>query len=396
MPFAPPEGWTVGNLSCDSDDGFNRQYHEGNPFCIGPFSFVTDIHPWGTPVPPAKTILHRLKRDGASETKGQTVAWWNRSGSTDNLPVGGYDTLPVIPTSPINPWERFDPMDIPLQPSPQVHPDPFPLSPYPGIQPRKWRSPTERTFAGPDLRPIPRRTIIIIVNPRKIPLRKRKGTVPRRWQPWIPPAIEIAIGPYPWDDYEDPRRPDTGPGEPGWYVSPGPVPLIPPPATMRPPIFIPGGHIPQPPPARVREKKGKLETDAGFAIVRALFETAFEAIDYVEAIYNSLPDNVKDWYRRYHGVNARTPIDKLRVIWKHHDLISLPEMINNLIEEEIQDLAFGILGKMSQIVARRLNLSVGPGFGQGSIRKHSRTIALELERMRDEITFEASFKETFR
>lgn len=381
--WSGPDGWAYGGACARiGDPNFLQASFNGIEHCI--LGNVQGVA-LGTPIPDTDISFHLGAQHG-SKMEGRE--WWHRNagelpGSIPEFP--GHDRTPV-PTSPIDPWKKRDPMDVPLQPQPQVVPDPYPVNPYPSIQPRHWRSPTERTFAGPDIRRVPRRTIIIIVNPRGLPVRQPKPKEPkrkpRRIPPWVIPTVDIVIEPQPEKD-QDPRRDRP----------PAPRPdLVP----LRPPLIVPGHHEPKPPGPRTRETKSKMRTPFAFAIVRALFEQVFEGIDYVDAIYDSLPDNVKAWYKRYHGVNSRTPWDKLRVIWKHHDLISVSEMINNLIANEIEDLAFGTLGRISQLVARRLNLSVGPGFGQGSLRKHAQTIAAELERMKDEITFAASAQETFR
>lgn len=382
-PFAAPQGWTVGNLSCDADDGFNKQYHQGNPFCIGPFAFVTPDGPWGMSIPPTKTVLHRLNR--RTDTTGQTVAWWNRSGSENNFPRGGYVTQPAIPISPISPWEPVDPMAIPLAPSPQVHPDPMPASPYPRIDPGP-RSPTERSFRGPtrpvgdpigDTEPLRRGR----VRPWDRPADFIDIPLPRHVRPPLPPVDP---------DLRPTDRPRLKPRGEGLRRQPGAPPLPQPRVTIRP---RPGVHSPRRPGRRVRERKVRMKSALSFVIVRALFEQLFEAADYIEAIYEALPRHTKDRA----GCKKTEPVCMMGQIHKHYDLIDISEMINNLILNEGEDFIFGLLGRMSAVAAQRLGLSVGPGFGQGFIRAQGRLTAAEIERAKAQIIeFVAAETETFK
>lgn len=117
----------------------------------------------------------------------------------------------------------------------------------------------------------------------------------------------------------------------------------------------------------------------------------FELADYIDAVYLALPLNVREW----HG--ARQPWEKMEVIHSNYHLIDLNEMINNLVLNEIEDFAFGLLGRMSQATAQRLNLSVGPQMGQGSLRSHSREVAADIERNRDKtFDFVPDYVETFK
>lgn len=407
-PVAPPEGWTVGNLSCSTDDGFRKQYHQGNPFCIGPFAHVTIDGPWGMQVPAAKNELHLLRR--RTDTTGHTVAWWQRSGSTDNTPRGGYAHPMAIPVSPITPWERFDPMAIPMEPTPAVHPDPNPVSPYPAPAVRNWRSPTEGRQTGPQ--PV-RRQIIILFNPNDLPLRRPKPKKEKRKIPgWWRPALHIDIlpeqeirdpSPRPAPDLQPlptvdipPMRREPRPVRPTQRT---PIRIDPLPVTQNPPAFTPGFHRPARPGPRVRERKARTRSPLGFVIVRALFEQVFETFDYVEAIYNSLPQNVRVWYERELNFGARDPLMQMQVIHRHYDLIDIPEMINNLIANEFEDFIFGLLGRISALSAQRLGLSVGPQFGQGFVRKQSQSVrrTLELQQMRKNlIRFVTDEVETFK
>lgn len=357
VPFAPPDGWTVGNLSCSADDGFNKQYHQGNPFCIGPFAHVTIDGPWGMQIPSAKNELHRLRR--RTDTTGHTVAWWQRSGSPNDFPRGGYETSPAIPTSPIDPWTGFDPIDIPLHPVPQRIPDPNPYSPFPRHRPRRWRSPTERTFRGPEI-PVPRPASPGA--PRGPSQRPGEQPPARRLRRSERPADEITIRP-----------------------RPGPV------------TSAPGSHDLNPPPPRTRERKGKTGSPTAFRIIRRIFEEAFEAVDYIDAIYEALPQHIRKFLER--GKPRLNPAQKMAAIHNHYQVLDLKEVIVNLMLNEFEDFIFGRLGRASQLSAQRLGLSVGPQFGSGFIRAESRAIGSRLERQRlvDEyIQFVTAEWETFK
>lgn len=332
--WSGPYGWAYGG-PCP---GFNRttfkQAHfQGILHCF--LGTVPGV-PLGTPIPDNHTSFHLGYRFGS---KIKDREWWWRSPGTfpGSVPIAPGNTPVPIAPSPISPGTPFDPMDIPLTPSPTVHPDPLPLGPRPMRKRRDWSSPGEGREEGP---------------PREA--RKR----PREDRP----------------RYRDPNQEITVRPRPG-------------PATSAP------GNPVRRPPKRVRERKLRTRSAQAFNLIRRVFEAAFEAVDIIDAIYEALPRNVRDWY----GITRRDPVDRMWVIHRHWQTISLEEMVVNLVANEVEDYIYGRLGRVSQNVAQNLFLSTGPQFGSGARRSEvqawRRRRRKELE---ETIAFLRSEMETFK
>lgn len=135
-----------------------------------------------------------------------------------------------------------------------------------------------------------------------------------------------------------------------------------------------------------------MKTPLAFNIIRRLFETAFETVDTIEAIYEALPKNVRDWY----NLKRNDPIGMAVVIRRHYLTIDLNEMIENLLYNEVEDFVFGLKGRISQSVARDLGLSTGPGFGGGGRRARNQRLQKAFAEARPMIEYVASQMETFK
>lgn len=116
------------------------------------------------------------------------------------------------------------------------------------------------------------------------------------------------------------------------------------------------GHALKPAPKGTKERKFRIYSiRAGSALGRSL-SVVTEAKDFVDAIYDALPDKYK---RRWHS-----PHEKAWLIYRHFLEIDVAEAIQNVIENQIEDW---ILGKAAQQMAKAsrrrgspFGLTVGP------------------------------------
>lgn len=128
--------------------------------------------------------------------------------------------------------------------------------------------------------------------------------------------------------------------------------------TIRESVEYRPGEAPRPgakheykrPNRRTREMKAVLSATgrgAFFDIISGLGEFN----DWVKAIYDAVPDHLR--------TQARTPQERLRVIFRHFSKIKARDVVGNIVEMHLTDLAWGKWGQALGGAARRLNLSVG-------------------------------------
>lgn len=355
--WSGPAGWTYGGPCAGfGNPTFKQASFNGIEHCFGG---TVGGDPLGNAIPDTDTSFHLGYRTGSKIADRE---WWFRAPGDfpGSVPARRTQPSPVVP-SPIQPYRKFDPMDIPLEPAPQVVPDPIPRSfqsPYPGygrpkfnVDPRtrvrrdferrrrSWRSPTDGSKSGPRSRGQPPHQ----PNPR-LP-------------PHSPPAREVEVEPLRRKPRRRPSRHD---------------------------LVKPKGR-------KNRERKARMKTSRAFQTVRILFEGAFEAIDVIRAIYLALPQNVRDFYPE---VNLRTPVEMMRIIHRHYRLIRLDRMIDNLVWNEIEDFLIGRLGRQSAFAAQGLNLSTGIGFG--SAKRLAGMKAWRRQNAQDAIKYVVDQVETFK
>ena len=216
---------------------------------------------------------------------------------------------PLLP-----PW--IDPMHIPpFMPHPLPIPPPYRA--IPGIRTNPWRNPREQPRRGP--RPAPR--------PRPRPIER-----------------------HPMD------RPDGQPG-PTIEVTPG-----------RP--MVERNPNPQQRPARPRpgEKEGKRKVVTMVAFVRRILNTVTESADLITAIWKAIP--YKDRMDYHQGKRKPTIQDRAQAIYDMFDKIDWEEALNNVIENQIEDFAFGKAGKAGgkkagELQRDRIAPDTGRGYGSG-------------------------------
>lgn len=327
-----PSGWDYGGPCAGfANPTFAQASFLGIEHCFGGSTGGVAL---GTPIPDHHTSFHLGYQFGS---KIKDREWWRRNvgdfpGSVPHPPG---EQTPIAP-SPIRPGQPVDPMDVPLEPSPQVAPDPLPISPHRPPAPRNWRSPTEGRQVGP-----------------APAVRERPE---ERLKPSDRPATEIELLP-----------------------RPGPA------------VSAPGSHSQKPPKGRGnKERKMKTKSAQAFNMVRRLFESAFEGVDILEAIFLALPKHIRD---RYPGWR-RDPRIMIAAIHRHAQTVDMQEMLENLIWNEVEDFLYGGLGRVSQTAAQRLHLSTGPQFGSGARR--AEVEAWRRRQARDDIQFLADETLTFK
>lgn len=386
--WAGPAGWTYGG-PCNriGDPNFLQAQFAGIQHCI---LGSTGGQTLGTPIADVSTSFHLGAMNGS---KMEDREWWFREAGTfpGSVPVHpGQDRIP-IPPGDFDPWERYTPMDLPINPvgtpvpnAPQTLPTPSRRVGQP--------SPTERSKRGPKVKPL--------TKPQKLPKpRRRTKTRPKkRPKLYSKPARAIRLVPRRIPRELPPARPqprldrpppiiDAPPRES--FREPGPT-LRP---RRRPTRPKPSRHELKKPGRRTREIKGTFRTQAAFDIFRTAFEAGFEAIDAIEAIYFALPVNVRNFYRidTAHDIKGM-----VWVIYRHTNLINQNRMVENLLLNELEDRVIAILGKASQRAARRLGLSTGPLFGSSARLRRMRELVTQEEDIIRFVSRDIQLSGTFR
>jgi hypothetical protein len=127
-----------------------------------------------------------------------------------------------------------------------------------------------------------------------------------------------------------PRRQDEH--NPAPQVTVGPAP------TARP------VHAPRPP--RPREREGKAKSSPGVLRVLGLINTASEAADMADWMFEGLPKALRDRLERENGKRPLTPIEKAHAVWKHmKDGYDWEAALKAAVANMLEDKFWGTLGK---------------------------------------------------
>ena len=123
-----------------------------------------------------------------------------------------------------------------------------------------------------------------------------------------------------------------------------------PPRPTRPPRF----------PQKPRGKEVKIKMGAVAAIVTGVFGAMTEIKDFLESLYDALPDDVK---RRYKG---RATTTLARAVWENFDQIDWGKATWNLVKNEIEDRIIGLLqsgrARLGDVMA---DMGFAPGLNPG-------------------------------
>lgn len=111
---------------------------------------------------------------------------------------------------------------------------------------------------------------------------------------------------------------------------------------------------PRPPPPDTKEKKLK----GAIRIISSAFEGATEIVDLIAAIYDALPQGLRDALKLSNDYGDL--VARIDAIWKNYHLIDTRRMLENILIETGQDRYYGnIHGAISE-ARRNLKIVTGP------------------------------------
>lgn len=220
---------------------------------------------------------------------------WTRT-TTGVVPYAPPQPAPAAPPYEVPPYPALDPFPYPIG-VPVPTPRPIPYRVIPERRPNPDRSPQEQPTRGPSPSPAPR--------PRPVP------------RPSQQPAYE-------------------------WVLTPGGK------GAPRPrPAGRQNFHVLRPPSQGEREKKSAMGVNPASLLGKVL-SAATESNDFLNAAYKSLEPDVQRELRR----DAR-PFEKLLHLLRNLDSIRPGSFLANLLSENLEDKAFGKMGKLGQKALRK-------------------------------------------
>ena len=139
--------------------------------------------------------------------------------------------------------------------------------------------------------------------------------------------------------------------------APGDQPAVSPPWTgvLPPPVYVPGlvvypprvvgkpgpGHVYRPPTRNERERKVRVPYGAVVRVVRGVLSGATEVLDWLDALWDALPDDFKAReFARRHG-KAPSPQNKAKQLWDNINAIDIEKAFLNVWKENIEDSIYG-------------------------------------------------------
>lgn len=115
------------------------------------------------------------------------------------------------------------------------------------------------------------------------------------------------------------------------------------------------------PPDYGKERKLKLSRTS--AILLKTISTATEGLDFIGVLYDALPREYRPRYRNTtYERRSLTPLDKARAVYDNFEHIDLEKFLLGFIENHIEDLTYGQLGRLGADISVRLNKLYGSGF----------------------------------
>lgn len=184
------------------------------------------------------------------------------------------------------------------------------------------------------------------------------------YRPWIDP-ISLPIGqpvpgPEPNRDPYPTRQPQNPYRSPSEQTQRGPAPHRQPAHHAKPyqrPAHITrvsgtrlsrgnGFHNEVPPEKGTKEKKYIAAAAGGFA---RLLSSVTEGIDLIDAAYDALHWNRRTWKGRDGKWRPReiTPQGKIKAVYDNFDAFDVPQFVNNVVANQIEDMFYGSIGRAS-------------------------------------------------
>lgn len=115
-----------------------------------------------------------------------------------------------------------------------------------------------------------------------------------------------------------------------------------------------------------KEKKLTVHSKKGTSIAWIGLNLATEVFDFIDALFNGLPDEVIKETRATYDYGARgggnaDPYAKARAIWDHFDEMDWSKAINAFINNQVEDMVVGTLGVIAGSANKAGNLVTGGG-----------------------------------
>lgn len=235
------------------------------------------------------------------------VGWWSKkTGAPAIAPVDYWAPLPH--NDPLGrPAPRVWPIATPIFPGP---------APSPWAKPEPWAEPAAET--KPDKEPA--------------------------WDPGPKAPLVISL---PWDGSGDAIvDPATGAS-----IQPRPRNVNITAGRGRPRVSTSRNNARQEqPPRGVKQHKPNIVQVGGVGWV--LFNFATEALDFASNLYDSLPEEVK-------GGSRPSMKQKLKKLFEHWDKIDVDKAIQLFLNDQIEDMLWGSLGKPTKDLTQRLGMATG-------------------------------------
>lgn len=115
-------------------------------------------------------------------------------------------------------------------------------------------------------------------------------------------------------------------------------------------------------PSARKEKEIKVKVPHALSVILKVAGQATEGVDLVNAIYDALPVEYRPKYKNTSFEKRNVTIQEMMgAIWEHADKLPMDQVINNIIEDNIKDAAFGKLGQLHGDVSIRLGRPYGFG-----------------------------------
>lgn len=261
--------------------------------------------------------------------------------------------LASMPTHPMAyPWPNVMPFEYPAI-NPMVDPDALPINtPQPAPEPAPVELLPYLEALNPDQ----------AIWPNSAAGGSARGDTPpgedRAYELRNRPKQDWKIG-----DPVSPPQFSTQPADPVGE----PVVFVPPAIEVGPGVSVvtPPAHKNEPADTNTRESKHKLL--AHHSLVGRIFGGLTEGADFVDALYEALPDWVRKIERRKRHGKDPSFTGKMEVLWKYHKHINVEQAIVNVAMNQIEDM---LLGKTMQRINKGFseaphfrNRPVGIGFG---------------------------------